>query len=1155
MFAAAAVAAPASARRCSGRSALLRDAVAPTAGCTRSFGGGARRSSWRPGRAGPVARRPPRRVSVVGEAHYDVRADRRLHVWHLADLALYVGVIPSPPRSCSLPGPVARPRRPGVPRRYRLARSRSRPRRRRVRNALRAIGSTSGTCSSSRPLFLILAARLGRARSAARRGVIAPLAAAASRSAAPLAIPFDRFVGDARGADTLTLLPVWAIQLHSLTWLEWLAFLGASVVRALAFVARAAARGARAAADRPRLVRAVLQAGLSPARTASGRRRRGRRLPGDSRRRPRTGSTMPCRRGRCRGALERRAADRFVVNQNEFFNRAVGQVYYTERSDPGGAHETAVHFERSGSARTADGRLVRSRYLLTDGASSPTALPSRATRPRHDGLAPPRAARSDDHDRGPLPGHLVGHAASSGRASLPRRHCSTSRLQRPELSTAATVSRPRRADASRRRARLGLTKLRVPCPPTPARASSASRSRRRRAQRRHPGQHGHRVARRPFPPSSHRHDEDRLRRPPLSHPRPGSATTSSARSRGLVEAAGESTRSSRSRRRACAAAACIPEALAGIPVEVRLRVASVLAPFRMAWSRRGRPPVERFLGAGRRPPLLGLDVSAAAGGVRATTIHDLVPLRYPEWVTARTREMHGEKYADTARTCDVIFANSAFTGGRCRRAPRCAARARPRRPAGRRGGVLAPRGAAPTSGGRTSSASATLEPRKNLGRSSRRWRLLGGELVLVLAGGEGWGEQPLLDDRGMRALGFVSDERAAARSTAAPRSSSIPRGSRGSGCRSSRRWRAGRRSSRPRTVDGRGLRATPPCVPTRTIPEAIAAAIEEAIERPRRARGRGIEHAARFTWRAAGEIVPARLRGGPYASGSTLAPLVQTQARDGAPVRGLLRALGTVAGLELVPLTFGGPGGPSTVAPRRAWYPVGIAARRARLDVLHCTTMRGPSRSRAPWSSPSTISPCSRHPEAFPAVAPAYTARSLLRHGVRRADAVVAVSAFTKTSSSSCSGSPGNGSVSSRTASSRSSPLPVGRPSGDYVLAVGTLEPRKNLGRGRGGGPARRRRAAGRRRARLGSGHGSRLGWPCRRRRAGGALPGRSVRRLPVALRGLRASGAGGDGVRHAGRDEPRRRDRGSGRGRRGTGRPGRRPVDRGRDRRGLAPA
>ena len=51
------------------------------------------------------------------------------------------------------------------------------------------------------------------------------------------------------------------------------------------------------------------------------------------------------------------------------------------------------------------------------------------------------------------------------------------------------------------------------------------------------------------------------------------------------------------------------------------------------------------------------------GGIRSTMIHDLVPLRFPEWVQARTKRMHGAKYRNAARTCDVLFVNSVFTKG------------------------------------------------------------------------------------------------------------------------------------------------------------------------------------------------------------------------------------------------------------------------------------------------------------------------------------------------------------------------------------------------------------------------------------------------------------------------------------------------------------
>jgi glycosyltransferase involved in cell wall biosynthesis len=49
------------------------------------------------------------------------------------------------------------------------------------------------------------------------------------------------------------------------------------------------------------------------------------------------------------------------------------------------------------------------------------------------------------------------------------------------------------------------------------------------------------------------------------------------------------------------------------------------------------------------------------GGLRSTMIHDLVPLRFPEWVHPRTRRQNLAKYRHAARTCDVIVVNSTFT--------------------------------------------------------------------------------------------------------------------------------------------------------------------------------------------------------------------------------------------------------------------------------------------------------------------------------------------------------------------------------------------------------------------------------------------------------------------------------------------------------------
>src|SRR6266516_3222751 len=105
------------------------------------------------------------------------------------------------------------------------------------------------------------------------------------------------------------------------------------------------------------------------------------------------------------------------------------------------------------------------------------------------------------------------------------------------------------------------------------------------------------------------------------------------------------------------------ESLAELPVELRLPLLPRAHAWRTAWSRLGTPPVERIVG-----PLDVFHFSdwmypSQRSGVRATTVHDLVPLRFPEWVQPRTRRMHAPKYENAARTCDRVFVNSRFTAG------------------------------------------------------------------------------------------------------------------------------------------------------------------------------------------------------------------------------------------------------------------------------------------------------------------------------------------------------------------------------------------------------------------------------------------------------------------------------------------------------------
>lgn len=182
--------------------------------------------------------------------------------------------------------------------------------------------------------------------------------------------------------------------------------------------------------------------------------------------------------------------------------------------------------------------------------------------------------------------------------------------------------------------------------------------------------------------------------------------------------------------------------------------------------------------------------------------------------------------------------------------------------------------------------------------------------------------------------------------------------------------------------------------------------------------------------------------------GIDTAPLVQTRAGTARHVRGLVAALRGRSGLELELLSFGGPGRLSSVARDAVWYPVGLGRRGhgLDLDLLHCTTFRGPVSPGVPLVVTVHDLAILRHPETLPRWHRLY-GRAGLRTVLRRASAVAAVSAFTRDELVELAGVPaervrviGNGVDAVFTPDGRSA-------EGDYVLTVATLEPRKNLER------------------------------------------------------------------------------------------------------------
>ena len=266
-----------------------------------------------------------------------------------------------------------------------------------------------------------------------------------------------------------------------------------------------------------------------------------------------TGSTTPFRTGATVGDRLDRRPDRFTVNQNEFFNRAVGPIYYVGGPTPGGLAETEVRVDeataRSGPA-TASARPAVRAPRGRDLARRRRRRPRRGHPASRSGASPARSSRRRPVD-GPLSErHLVG-PRSPGHASAAAAARSRWALERP-----AALRRRQVVTASRRRSWAGAGSTHrhgASCGFARSRRTASAASSSALRETKVPGGGDDRELGVHFDTSTTGR-EDRVRRRPLSHPRTGSATTSRlARRPGRGRRAG-STRSSRSRRRACGAA-------------------------------------------------------------------------------------------------------------------------------------------------------------------------------------------------------------------------------------------------------------------------------------------------------------------------------------------------------------------------------------------------------------------------------------------------------------------------------------------------------------------------------------------------------------------------------------------------------------------------
>ena len=304
----------------------------------------------------------------VGEAEYDLAEVLRYLVWHVAELSLYVLVVPLAATIVL----VARGRALDRPLQAYLA----------ATVALTAcfvpvvaaFASVFSHRIEERNMFylaplLLIALLAWVERGAPRPRVLAACAAAAS-ALVVLLVPFDRFLTTSAISDTLMLLPFWSLQ--DRIGDEWIAPAALALCLALGaaflFVPR------RFAVVLPLLVLGLWAVSFKPIwwgkhgfeRFSRGVLFQGIRAPD----RDWVDRALPD--GVTAAFLWTGRTDRMTVNQNEFFSKGVGPVYYLEQPTPGGLPETRVRIDpRTGTATLPGGKPVTDEYLVADGTFEP----------------------------------------------------------------------------------------------------------------------------------------------------------------------------------------------------------------------------------------------------------------------------------------------------------------------------------------------------------------------------------------------------------------------------------------------------------------------------------------------------------------------------------------------------------------------------------------------------------------------------------------------------------------------------------------------------------------------------------------------------------------------------------------------------------------
>src|SRR5579864_1614366 len=175
-------------------------------------------------------------------------------------------------------------------------------------------------------------------------------------------------------------------------------------------------------------------------------------------------------------------------------------------------------------------------------------------------------------------------------------------------------------------------------------------------------------------------------------------------------------------------------------------------------------------------------------------------------------------------------------------------------------------------------------------------------------------------------------------------------------------------------------------------------------------------------------------------------PLVQTRAGTARYIKGLTRELSRRDDVVMRSFAFGGRARAWNLPRDALWYPFVLGSRSRHCDVLHCPTYHGPLRTATPLVVTVHDLAVFRHPRAFNRWSRTY-GPVVVPRVLEAARRVISVSEFTKGELVELLSIPEekirvipNGIDDAFTRAGPSA-------EGDYVLAVGTLEPRKNLKR------------------------------------------------------------------------------------------------------------